>query len=154
MNPIRAQAVSACAPYGLKVMIDRLDGLFAVDVSRRPEYVPAVTDALESLHLRCAARGKMLIVTPDLSWREPFEKWITARIEPGALSADFSRFTEKGATGHELACWIRGLKRLSLNDEGDYERDVRQTAAVALREDGGGLLRACALTLDGIRQEA
>ena len=156
MDPITERVTALCGQAGCRAMIDRGEGLYAV-VAGGPSGAAAdaaLAEALSREGFACFYRGRTLVVSPEPVWRAPFERWITAWAIPGVLSEDFLRFGARRVTGAERACWIAGLKRLRWADEGDYERRLRGAAAVALREGGGGLLRACALCLDGIRQSS
>ena len=57
---------------------------------------------------------------------------------------------------NELICLHTGIKILETGGRSisDYEKLVRQTAAVAMRTNCGGLLYACALCTDLLRQTA
>ena len=151
MNPIRERIRAECAPSGAFVRVDRGDGLYVTDLPRRAEDWPARAEALRQCGLYGAPRGALWVLTPGPVWRAPMTAWLAARVKAGPLTEDFERLTARDVCAEEAACWLMGLKRLESGDEGDYERRLRQTAAVALRAGCGGLLYGCGLCLDAMK---
>ena len=97
---------------------------------------------------RVEAAGGLLRLTPAACWVADFAAWAAEQTTPGELTRQLEKTRARPVCAEEMACWLGGMKRLELGGGGEYERAVRQTAAVALRRQCGGLLYACGLCLD------
>ncbi len=147
-NPIRTRVGAALDGTGAFLRCDRGGALYVTNLpSRRADWRERAA-ALEAAKVRCEARGGLLFLTPEPGWAAAFAAWAEESIAVGALTRQLDKRRGMPLCAQEEACWIEGLKRLELNDAGDYERTLRQTAAVALRKRCGGLLYACGLCLD------
>ena len=98
-------------------------------------------------------RGKMTYLVPDDSQIDAFERWAHEQCNAPYLmrsvaNAVFSMEAE------DTDLWVRGIKCLEMRgNAAEYEKAVRQRAAVCLRQRrGGGTLALCALIADMMRE--
>lgn len=90
----------------------------------------------------------LLFLTPNQCWLEPFCTWAGPADDEWVRSLAAASFGE--VEDADLRLWTTGVKLLEMGaDEkaaAEYDRQVRQRAAVCLRQrHGGGALRASAL---------
>jgi len=101
--------------------------------------------------------GGLLYLTPEDVWIDAFTRWAEPRCAGNALYREFLRFERRAVDGASRALWLAGLKALELGareaERENYERKVRQCAALSLRaREGGGALAACAACLAILRE--
>ncbi|MBO4884603.1 MAG: hypothetical protein J5602_04760 [Clostridia bacterium] len=147
-NPIRARLEAALPPAGAFLRCDRGGALYVTNLPAKCGNWAAAAAALEADGLTVAHRGGPLFIAPGVCWAAAFERWAEGLARPGELTRQLAKRRGMPVCAAETACWLAGMKRLELNDRSDYERQVRQAAAVALREKCGGLMYACGLCLD------
>lgn len=156
MNPIRETVERMLSGSGAFLRCDRGQALYVSNVPVKDKDWPALAESLESGGILCRSERQMLFMTPSLRWREPYTDWLMKQTEADELTRLLMRTQGASVCPEETACWIEGIKRLELPSErsiDDYERLVRQTAAVALRKKCGGLMTVCGLCLNLLRSE-
>ena len=150
VNPIRRAAEERLKDIrGAFLRCDRGNGLYVTNVLVRSD---------EEIDWKACGfdaqiRGKMTYLVPDGSWAEAFESWARERCDNPYLmrsvrNAVFSTESE------DMDLWMRGIKCLEMRgNAAEYEKSVRQRAAVCLRtKRGGGTLTLCALIADMMRE--
>jgi len=154
MNPIREHLEMTAGSEGAFVRCSRDEALYVTNLPvRSPDCWKKLTKDLENWHMRCEIRGKLLFLTPDDDWIEPFRQWAVKKTSPGMLTVKLSERSGCPICSEERSCWIKGIKQMEMPDGFDYEKHLRQTAAVALRKRCGGLLECCGLCLDMMKGE-
>lgn len=147
-NPIRARIEAALPNCGAFLRRDRGGALYVTNLPAKYADWESIAAALEAEGLTVARKGDLLFITPDIRWASAFERRAEELVTPGELTRQLAKRRGMPVCAEETACWLAGVKRLELNDRGDYERQVRQAAAVALRKKCGGLMYACGLCFD------
>ena len=147
MTPVRQAALEALhGAKGVFLRCDRGNGLY---VSNAPVRMEKQADWAEAGFI-CRSDGRLAFLVPEERWNEALQSWLETRVRAKRLAhmlknADFGENMEE-----DMALFIEGIKRLEMRgDAREYERMVRQRAAVCLREkQGGGTLISCALMVD------
>ena len=151
MHPIRTAAAALLPPRAF-LRRDRGQALYVSNL-------PALVDAslwlprLEAAGFSVRLRPPLLFLSPTEAWRVPLLDWLNAA---SPLCAELAPLNGRPGGEADRLLWIEGIKRLeepaSLDD---YERRVRQCAAVAMRTGReGGLLPDCAACLAWARRAA
>ncbi len=150
MNPLRLAAQQLLNDVqGAFLRCDRGAALYITNAAVRSEKKIDWAAADFEAHMK----GKMTLLIPKDEWMVPFEEWLRPQVKCGYLSdaaanADFGMIEDA-----DRALWIEGIKQLEMPSGIDYEKAVRQRAAVCLRtKRGGGTIRTCALIADRIRE--
>ena len=147
-HPIRARAEALLAGTGAFLRRDRGGALYATNLPAKQKDWEAVAAKLEAEGFAVSKSGALLFLAPTLRLADEFARWAEKDAIQSELTRQLSKRRGLPVCEAEEACFIAGLKQMELNDRGDYEKRLRQTAAVALREKRGGLLYACGLCLD------
>ena len=153
VNPIRGAIEKALAGTGAFLRRDRSPGLYVTNLPAKAADCAAFRHEMERAGIRSQETDTLLRLTPEVCWAEAFAAWAEALTKPGDLTEQLQKTRSRPVCPEEIACWIEGVKRAEAGDPGDYERVLRQTAAVALRKKCGGLLYACGLCLDLMNQK-
>ena len=146
MNPIRAKAVEwAQKTPGAFLRCDRGAFLYVTNA-------PILGTVGVPEGFIGEVSGELLFLMPADRWIEPFVQWVKPMCADDPLFHDFMRFERRAVDAASCALWLEGLKALELGlshpARENYERRVRQCAAVTLRTgEGGGVLIACAACL-------
>ena len=148
VNPIRACVERALSGSGAFLRCDRGGALYVTNLLVKRGDLTAFAAEMEKERIRVEAAGGLLRLTPAACWAADFAAWAVEQTTPGELTRQLEKTRARPVCAEEMACWLEGMKRLELGGGGDFERAVRQTAAVALRRQCGGLLYACGLCLD------
>ncbi len=148
MNPIRARVEGALSGTGAFLRCDHGEGLYVTNLPARHGDCAAFVREMENEGIHAQEAAGLLRLTPEARWAAEFIAWAEAQTVPGELTRQFEKTRGRPICAEETACWLEGMKRLELGDRGDFERALRQAAAVALRKTCGGLLYACGLCLD------
>ena len=92
------------------------------------------------------ARGRLIALTPEDRWMHAFER---DHAPIAHLSASLARFRGQKIPRAAIDLFVRGLKlsecRPSSGEIADFDRAVRQMAALALRTGAGGGIYALAV---------
>ena len=141
---LRAAARGAL-PGGALLRRDRGEGLFVTDAPRRyPDSGWEAALARAGFEARVGDRG-LASLRPGAPWLEALAAAFPD--PPDFLSAALKRFDGPPEEAG-LALFALGAKALEGGfGRADYEKRLRQQAAVCLRAGGGGGLYACALLL-------
>jgi hypothetical protein len=137
---MRAQ-LNAALPEKAFLRRDRGDALF---ISNAPVFDPGICSIPG---FRLEMQGRLMRILPDESWIDRLEE----NDPSDHLSRSLLRFRGKAADTENLKLFARGCKLLDdpaaavQSDLNDYDRALRQSAAIALRGGCGGALYACAL---------
>ncbi|MBQ8953945.1 MAG: hypothetical protein IJ048_07490 [Clostridia bacterium] len=153
MNPIRARIERELSGTGAFLRCDRGHALYVTNLPVKRAEWQEIADALERAKIWVEPAGQLLRLTPDACWADEFAAWVQEQTAPGDLTRQLEKRRGQPVCAEETACWLEGVKRLELGDQGDYERDARQAAAVALRKKCGGLMYACGACLDLMDKE-
>ena len=135
--------IAAMLPERAFLRRDRGDALF---VTNAPAFadVNALAERLSLAGWRVRARGGLLAISPGAERIDQFER---ARPEPpDFLTRSLKRLCGLPVCGEALAVFAEGLRRAEHGDAEDYDRRVRQLAALCLRRSCGGAY-ACAVIL-------
>ncbi len=150
MNPLRIAAQKKLSDIkGAFLRCDRGEGLYITNSAVRSGQ--SIDWAAAGFEVRM--KGKMTFLMPKDEWLQPFEVWLRPQVKCAYLSdsaanADFGEIEEA-----DRKLWIDGIKQLEMPSGVDYEKTVRQRAAVCLRtRRGGGTIRICALIADLLRE--
>lgn len=149
MNPIRERLEGLLNGTGAFLRCDRGGALYATNLPTRCDRWRELAQAMGAAGFLIEERGALLAVVPDRAWRTHFEQWAAEQCGESELTRLFRQSAGQSVCDEETRAWIEGVKRLELRQGlGDYEKAVRQAAAVALRKRCGGALYACGLCLD------
>ncbi len=150
MNPLRSAAQQRLADIrGAFLRCDRGEALYITNAAVRSEKVIDWAAAGFDAHMN----GKMTFLVPKDEWIESFEEWLCPQVKDAYLqkslaNADFGSIEEA-----DRMLWIEGIKQLEMRTNTDYEKAVRQRAAVCLRtKSGGETISVCALIADALRE--
>lgn len=135
--------VAAMLPERAFLRRDRGDALF---VTNAPAFsdASALTERLCRAGWRVQTRGGLLAISPGADMADQFER---ARPEPpDFLTRSLKRLRGLPVCGEALAVFAEGLRRAEHGGAEDYDRRVRQLAALCLRRSCGGAY-ACAVIL-------
>ena len=135
--------IAAMLPERAFLRRDRRDALF---VTNAPVFADAgaLTERLSLAGWRVQARGGLLAISPGADMVDQFER---ARPElPDFLTRSLKRLRGLPICGEALAVFAEGLRRAEHGGAEDYDRRVRQLAALCLRRNCGGAY-ACAVIL-------
>ena len=147
MTPMRKAAWERLPDArGVFLRCDRGEALYVTNAPARAaaqiDWAAAGFDARD--------KGKLTFLWPKKRWIPLFADWAAERTRCKGLT-DALRNACFGETDEEdMRLWIEGVKRLERRgDAREYEKMVRQRAAVCLRKrQGGGTLAACALIVE------
>lgn len=154
MNPMREWLTEALAGTGAFLRCDRGEGLYVTNLPARCSVWPDYARKMEQAGFAVRASGSLLQIIPHDLWAQRFVEWAQRQGTPSELTRVLARRRAEGVCPEERAAWLTGVKQLELPCATfDYEKMVRQSAAVALRTGGGALLQACGLCLDLLRRE-
>lgn len=138
---------------GAFLRCDRGGALYVTNLPTRCDRWREIGETMRAADFLIEERGALLAVVPDGAWRTRFEQWAAAQCSESELTRLFRQSAAQSVCDEETDAWIEGVKRLDLHQGlGDYEKTVRQAAAVALRKRCGGALYACGLCLDMLRE--
>lgn len=147
MNPVR-QAALALLPEvrGVFLRCDRGNSLY---VTNAPALTDEKIDFESAGFIRKGEKG-LIFLTPGEEWAERIKTWLETRVPVQSLSCSMGGPAFGSIRDEDMLLLIEGIKALEMYDNArDYEKKVRQRAAVCLREkQGGGTLRVCALMVD------
>lgn len=153
VNPIRERLESLLSGTGAFLRCDRGGALYATNLPARCDHWRELAQAMRDAGFQVEERGALLAVVPDRAWRTRFEQWAAEQSCESELTRLFRQSAGQSVCDAETRAWIEGVKRLELcQGLGDYEKTLRQAAAVALRKRCGGALYACGLCLDMLRE--
>lgn len=153
MNPIRARIEPVLAETGAFLRCDRGGALYVTNLPSRTGGWQARLAPLDGQDIAWRAEAGLVFFTPGTSWAQAFDQWLLERVTPGDLTRQLEKRRLFPFCGEEEACWLEGIKRLDLpRGACDYEKKLRQCAAVALRKQSGGLLASCGLCLDALKE--
>lgn len=139
---------------GAFLRCDRGKSLYATNLPVKSADWVQLAQAMTDAGFDTKRAGALLLLTPQDDWIECFTAWAQNISAPGELTRVLSRFQERPICEEERSTWLTGVKLIDLPRSGaDYEKMVRQTAALAQRKGCGGLLKACGLCLDLMREE-
>ena len=140
-DALRAAARDAL-PRGAFLRMDRGDGLFVTDAPlRAPGSDWEAALARGGFQIR--RRGGLAVLRPGPGWMAAFAK--AHPHPPDFLCASLQRF-DGPPEEESLALFALGLRaRGDARAAADFDKRLRQRAAVCLRAGGGGGLYACAL---------
>ena len=149
MNPIREAAYQQIADIrGAFLRCDRGEGLYITNAALKCDCTIDWTE----VGFEARDKGKMTFLVPKDLWIQPFEEWLRPQVRYPRLyenigNADFGSIEEA-----DRRLWVEGIKQLEIGSNRNYEKAVRQRAAVCLRtKHGGGTIRVCALIADALR---
>lgn len=151
MNPVRAAAQARLEQMkGAFLRCDRGTALYVTNAPVRSEQEIDWAEA----GFNARTEGKLTFLTPGLCWLEPFGRWVQAKAGEPHLSSAVSNACFGDAEEADVRLWIEGIKRMELkNPAQEYEKMVRQRAAVCLREKrGGATLPVCGLIVDFLNE--
>ena len=138
---------------GAFLRCDRGSALYATNLPARCDHWREIAQAMRAAGFLIEERGALLAVAPDGAWRTRFEQWAAEQSCESELTRLFRQSAARSVCDEETGAWLDGIKRLELHQGlGDYEKTVRQAAAVALRKRCGGALYACGLCLDMLKE--
>ncbi len=138
---------------GAFLRCDRGGALYVTNLPARCNDWRTIEEAMCAAEFLIEKRGALLTVVPDGAWRTRFEQWAAPQCGESELTRLFRQSGARSVCDEETDAWIEGIKRLELHQGlGDYEKTVRQAAAVVLRKRCGGALYACGLCLDMLRE--
>jgi len=150
MNPLREAAQRQLTGIkGAFLRCDRGEALYITNAALRSQ---REIDWAEAGFEACM-KGRMTFLVPKDEAAAAFEAWLYPRVAKRFLyehvsNADFGLVEEA-----DRRLWIEGVKQLEMRTKLDYEKAVRQRAAVCLRQRvGGGTIRVCALIADALRE--
>ena len=150
MNPMRSAAQQRLEEIkGAFLRCDRGEALYITNAAVRSEKV--IDWAAAGFDARM--QGKMTFLVPKDEWMQSFAEWLCPQVKDAYLqknlaNADFGLVEEA-----DRRLWVEGIKQLEMRTNTDYEKAVRQRAAVCLRtKSGGGTIRVCALIADALRE--
>ena len=150
---MRERLESLLSGTGAFLRCDRGGALYVTNLPARCDRWREPAQAMRDAGFRVEERGALLAVVPDGAWRTRFEQWAAVRCGGSELTRLFRQSAGPSVCEEETRAWLEGVKRLELRQGlGDYEKTVRQAAAVALRKRCGGALYACGLCLDMLRE--
>lgn len=135
--------VAAMLPERAFLRRDRGEALF---VTNAPAFADAgaLAERLSRSGWRVQARGALLALSPGAERIAQFER---ARPEPpDFLTRSLARLRGLSVCGEAIAVFAEGLRRAEHGGAEDYDRRVRQLAALCLRGNRGGAY-ACAVIL-------
>lgn len=151
MNPLREAAQKQIAHIqGVFLRCDRGIGLYITNAALRSD--EAIDWAAAGFEAQ--TKGKMTFLMPKDVWIELFEDWLRPQVRYRQLhesigNADFGEIEDA-----DRKLWIEGIKQLEIGSNRNYEKAVRQRAAVCLRaKRGGGTIKVCALIADALRRD-
>ena len=153
VNPMRERIEGLLSGTGAFLRCDRGGALYVTNLPARCDHWRESAQAMRAAEFLIEERGTLLAVTPNAPWIGRYCEWAAERCCESELTRLFRQSAAQRECGEETRAWLEGIKRLELHcGVGDYERTVRQAAAVALRKQCGGALRACGLCLDMLRE--
>lgn len=153
MNPMREHLEDLLRSTGAFLRCDRLGALYVTDLSLRCTDGHEITQKISAADFQVEKRGMLLTLVPGGTWIVRFEKWAAGLCDESELTRLFMQRTSMNVCSEEMNTWFEGIKRLELNQGlENYEKTVRQTAAVALRKQCGGALHVCGLCLDLLKE--
>lgn len=143
IEPIISQmrrAICAHLPAGAFLKRDRGGALLITNAKTIDPDFAAVPD------FSAEARGNLIALTPEDRWIYAFER---DHAPIGHLSASLARFRGQAPARAAIDLFVRGLKlsecRPTDGEIADFDRAVRQMAAVSLRTGEGGGIYALAV---------
>ena len=144
-HPIRLQ-VQAYLPEKACLQRDRGGGLY---VTRECERI----GALAAEGFRVEKRGQLLVLTPEACWAGVLTEWLDMQ---SGFMREMEKLRLRDALPEDRELWIRAVKLLEDGNAAEnYEKALRQRAAVCLRRgEGGGLLHDCAACLAYVKGES
>jgi len=137
------ESASAILPQRAFLRRDRGNALY---ISNAPRF-----DSKADWSMRCAEAGFYAKEENGLLRLWPSESWLKRlvsqfEVPPDFLCSTLERFKDLPADEASLTLFALGIRRLDGdNSIVDYEKRLRQQAAVSLRTKGGGGLYACGL---------
>ena len=138
---------------GAFLRCDRGSALYVTNLPVRSDCWHEVARNMTEADFCLSECGRLLTITPDITWLAPFNEWALELCQESELTRLFERRTTQETCDVEIDAWLEGIKRIELHQGmGDYEKVVRQAAAVALRNQCGGALYACGLCLDLLKE--
>lgn len=152
LTPMRGAALALLPKArGIFLRCDRGEALYVSNVPARADE----RADWESAGFSVRKTDSLLFLTPNQCWLEPFCVWAGSAHCESVRSLAAASFGEVEKA--DLRLWTVGVKLLEMGaDEkaaAEYDRQVRQRAAVCLRQKrGGGTLKAAALCAEMIRQ--
>lgn len=150
---MRERLESLLSGTGAFLRCDRGGALYVTNLPARCDRWHELAQAMRAADFLIEERGALLAVAPDGAWRTQFEQWAAEQSCESELTRLFRQSGARSVCDEETDAWLEGIKRLELHQGlGDYEKTVRQAAAVALRKRCGGALYACGLCLDMLRE--
>lgn len=143
-------ACTECLPERAFLRRDRKNALF---ITNAPRIAPEIrwSDRLNAAGFIVREENGLLRLWPDAQWILMLEEMYP--IPPDYLSKALLRFRNLAPEFSAIELFAQGLRQLDGDSPTDYERQVRQSAAIALRTGIGGGLYGCALINDLIRKE-
>lgn len=151
MTPLREAAISLLPDVrGIFLRCDRGNSLYVTNVPARTEQQIGWMAA--GFYQKTDER--LTFLTPDTEWIGRFEEWLRPQVREKRLSEALSRASLGEILEEDMKLFIEGVKRIEMKGEArEYEKLVRQRAAVCLRErKGGGALACCALIADYLNE--
>lgn len=150
MTPVRA-AACALLPEGKGVFL-RCDRGNALYVSNAPARTGQRLDGADAgFHVR-EERG-LAFLTPDDRWTGRLLEWASRYVQEDEAIRHIARASFGNTEEEDRALLMEGIKRLEMRgNAADYDKMVRQRAAVCLRrKQGGGTLAVCARLTEMMR---
>lgn len=143
-------ACAECLPERAFLRRDRKNALF---ITNAPRVAPGTRwpDLLNAAGFIVREENGLLRLWPSAQWILTLEKMYP--IPPDYLSKTLLRFRNLAPEFNTIELFAQGLRQLEGDSPTDYECQVRQSAAIALRTGIGGGLYGCALINDLIRKE-
>lgn len=143
-------ACAECLPERAFLRRDRKNALF---ITNAPRVSPEIhwPDPLNAAGFIVREENGLLRLWPDAQWVWMLEEMYP--IPPDYLSKTLLRFRNLAPEFSTIELFAQGLRQLDGDFSTDYERQVRQSAAIALRTGSGGGLYGCALINNLIRKE-
>lgn len=151
MNPIRRAAMNALPEGdGIFLRCDRGNGLYVTNcLTRSDEKVD-----WEAAGFFVHSTAGLSFLTPNKQNIDSFDEWIRGKVKKPELAATVQNAIFSEMLADDIALLINGIKRLELHGNiEEYEKRVRQRAAVCLRKRrGGGTLKTCAMLVDLMKE--
>lgn len=139
---------------GAFLRCDRGSSLYATNLPMKGADWEGRAQEIQRAGFDVKRAGALLLIAPQQAWIEHFSDWAQSAGTHSELTRVLSRFKDRPICEEERAAWLAGVKQLDLpRSAADYEKTVRQTAALAQRKGCGGLLQACGLCLDRLKEE-
>lgn len=148
MNPLREAAQQRLAHIkGAFLRCDRGNALYITNAALRSDEVIDWAAAGFDAQMK----GKMTFLIPQDRWIAPLKEWLMeqgrgTKLHDAVCNADFGEIQLE-----DRQLLIDGIKQLEIRTNLDYEKAVRQRAAVCLRtKRGGGTIGVCALIAESL----